>query len=185
MTALTFDTDDVWEGHDRLDLLVDLKLANPLFRMTAFAVPGRGSDEYWESLPDWISVAAHGWLHPDAHEAQNWTYEEALEVLLCTPLRFVELWKSPGWLISEGTYRACDELGWAIADQRYNDHRRPFGIRTHCEGEGNHVHTHVDNVCGNGLEETFPELLAKVEAATSFDLIVDIAKPWIPEKVAA
>lgn len=182
---MIFDTDDLFEGHDRLDLLVELKLANPLFRMTAFAVPGLGSDAYWESLPDWIELAAHGWKHPHPREAENWTYEEALEVLLCTPLRFVEGFKAPGWQISDGTYQACDELGWWIADQHYNDHRRPAGIRFHCEGDGEHLHTHVQDWGSNGLNESWPTILERVTAAKSFELISEVVRPWVPAEVAA
>lgn len=182
---MIFDCDDLWEGHDNLSLLVELRLANPLFRMTAFAVPGLGTDEYWESLPDWIELAAHGWKHPHPREAENWTYEEALEVLLCTPLRFVEGFKAPGWQISEGTYQACDELGWWVADQSYNDHRRPFGLRFHCEGEFDHVHTHVQDWGSNGLNESWDYILRRVTEATSFELVSEVVRPWVPEKVAA
>src|SRR3954468_11037628 len=137
--------------------------------MTAFAVPGLGTDAYWESLPDWIELAVHGWLHPHPREAENWTYQEASRVLDAKPERFVEGFKAPGWQISDGTYEALLERGWWVADQRYNDHRRPSGLRIHCEGEGDHVHTHVQNVCGNGLEELFPWLLDRVARAESFD----------------
>ena len=178
---MIFDTDDLHEGHDRLDLLLRLKEANPLFRMTAFAVPRLGSDAYWESLPDWIELAMHGEYHggpgcPDPREAEHWSYEKATEVLLAKPARMVRVWKSPGWQISDGTYEALYDLGWAVADQHYNDHRRPIGLPVHCEGDGDHVHTHCHNVCGNGLEETFPYLLDRVRNATSFELISEVVR---------
>jgi len=146
--------------------------------MTAFAIPGLGSDDYWDSLPDWIEVAMHGWTHPHPREAEHWSYEQAIDVLLCAPPRFVKGWKSPGWQISEGTYEALDELDWWVADQHYNDHRRPNGLHFHCEGDGDHVHTHVQNVCGNGLEEQFPHLLQRVAAAESFEFVSEVVRPW-------
>lgn len=177
---MIFDTDDLWKDHDRIDLLARLKAANPAFRMTAFAVPGLGYDAYWESLPDWIELAVHGWLHPHPREAENWTYQEASRVLDAKPARFVNGFKAPGWQISDGTYWALLDRGWWVADQRYNDHRRPSGLRIHCEGEGDHVHTHVQNVCGNGLEELFPTLLDKVTRAESFELVSEAVRPWTP-----
>lgn len=175
---MIFDTDDLYEGHDRMDLLLELKAANPAFRMTAFAVPGLGTDEYWDSLPDWIEVAVHGWLHPHPREAENWSYDRAMQALLTAPTRFVDGWKSPGWQISDGTYRAVMELGWWVADHPDNRARRPIGIRCHELGDGDHVHTHVQNVCGNGLEETFPMLLERVAAAESFELISEVLATW-------
>lgn len=171
---MIFDTDDLYEGHDRMDLLLRLKEANPAFRMTAFCVTGLCSDSYLATLPDWIECVPHGWLHPTATEAAEWSYERAVTVLRGKPARMVDGWKSPGWQISDGTYEALVELGFWVADQHYNDQRRPAGLRYHCEGDGDHVHTHVDNVCDNGLEETFPYLLDRVTRAESFELISEV-----------
>lgn len=171
---MIFDTDDLYEGHDRMDLLLELKAINPEFKLTAFAIPALGSDDYWNTLPEWIELAGHGWTHPHPLEAAEWTYEQAMDVLLSLPRRFVDGWKSPGWQISDGTYKALDELDWWVADQHYNDWRRPPSLRFHCEGDGDHIHTHVQNVCGNGLEETFPVLARKVAAATEFRFISDV-----------
>lgn len=177
---MIFDTDDLYDGHDRLDLLLELKNANPKFKMTAFAIPALSDDAYWDSLPDWIEVAMHGWAHPHPREAENWSYDQALDVLLCAPQRFVNGWKSPGWQISDGTYQALEELGWWVADQHYNDERRPAGLRVHCEGDGQHVHTHVGNVCGNGLQETFSYLVACVKAARDFQFVSEAVYEWKP-----
>jgi hypothetical protein len=171
-----FDVDDLHEGHDRMDLLLQLKEANPAFRLTAFAPPALGTDAYWESLPDWVELAVHGYHHggpgcPDALEAANWTYERACEVLDAKPVRFVNGFKAPGWQISDGTYQALAERGWWVADQHYNDHRRPVELRVHCEGDGNHSHHHVQNVCGNGLQETYTHLLARVREAERFQFV--------------
>jgi len=187
---MIFDTDDFHETNHRLDLLERLHDANSMFRMTAFAVPAYCSESFLSGLPDWIEVAVHGWAHggpgcEDAREAEHWTYEQSLDVLLAAPGRFVEGFKAPGWQISDGMYQALAELDYWVADQHYNDSRRPFGLRVHCEGEGDHAHTHVQNVCGNGLAERFPEWLSRVEAATSFELVSEVAQPWIPIQVVA
>lgn len=177
---MIFDVDDFHDTNHRLDLLERLKAVNYRFRMTAFAVPALTSAAFVASLPEWIELVPHGWNHggpdcPDAYEAANWTYEEAMDVLLAIPEWFEEGWKSPGWQISDGTYRALDELGWWVADQRYNDERRPKTLRVHCLGDGDHVHCHVQDVCGNGLNERFNELLGLVGEADDFELVSEVA----------
>jgi len=97
-------------------------------------------------------------------------------VLNALPPRFVRVWKSPGWQISDGTYQALLDHGFAVADQPYNDHRRPAGLKCHRLGDGDHWHGHIQDVCGNGLSETFAQLLPLVSAAKSFE--------WISEVVA-
>ncbi len=182
---MIFDTDDLYEGHDRMDLLLRLKEANPAFRMTAFAIPDLCSDEYIDSLPDFIEPVVHGWFHgdppSDGGECRDWDAEEMgwlIEHMSHRTVRWAKGFKSPGWIISDGCYQALAEAGWWVADQRYNDHRRPDGLLIHCEGEGDHVHTHVQDVCGNGLQETWPAILDRVRAAESFELISEVVHPW-------
>lgn len=177
------DFDDFAEDQHRLDLLHLLREANPAFRCTLFAIPARGTDEFWDTVPEWCELAMHGWAHPHSREAESWSYEDALDVLLASPARFTEGFKAPGWQISDGTYRAIIELGWWVADHWENNARRPHGIRAHVispdyrQTEG-HWHGHIGNVCGNGIEETFPELLARVRDAATFELVSEAVTPW-------
>jgi hypothetical protein len=181
--AMIFDTDDLHETNHRLDLLTQLHDVNPAFRMTAFTVPAHSSEEWLDALPPWIEIAGHGWSHGgpacnDPREAEYWSYEQTMDVLLALPGRFVDGWKSPGWMTSDGTYQALIELGWWCADHPENNPRRPDGLLCHVAGASDHVHTHVQNVCGNGLEELFPQLLAKVAAATEFLWVSEVVAPW-------
>jgi hypothetical protein len=183
-----FDWDDMHDGQHRLDLFEALKQVNPAFRATVFAIPGLCSAAFLESLPDWLEVVPHGWLHggpdcSDPREAENWTYERAVDALRA-PSRFVHGWKSPGWKISDGTYQALLKMGWWCADHPENDQRRPEGLRVHVLGGPDHWHGHIQNVCGNGLEETWAELLPTVANAESFELISEVVAPW-RAKVAA
>jgi hypothetical protein len=172
------DFDDFYPGNDRLDLLYRLKEANPLFKATLFAVPGLGSNPFWQEVPDWLELALHGHLHPHPTECIDWSYERTITAMWDSPRQFVNGWKSPGWQISDGTYEAMRDHDWWIADKDYNNPRRPIGLRHHLDGESvdglEHWHGHIQNVCGNGLEETFPELLEKVKAATEFRFISEV-----------
>lgn len=176
MTPLIFDLDDQAESNNALPRLEILKQINPKFRCTLFAVPGLGSEEFWNSHPDWVELAVHGHLHPDPYECANWSKERMLQAIDFKPSRFVEGWKSPGWQISDGTYEALLERGWWVADQPYNDERRPEGLRVHRLGDGDHWHGHAQNDCGNGLEETWDEVVRLVEEADAFQLISEVAR---------
>jgi hypothetical protein len=187
-----FDSDDLYEGHDRLDLLWRLKEANPAFRMTAFAVTYQCPDDYLEALPDWIEVVPHGFFHGDppldGGECAHWG-EVQMEALIGVVEHASDRWargfKAPGWVISDDCYPVLRDHGWWLADQRYNDGRRPAGLRVHCEGDGDHVHTHIQDVCGNGLAETFPALLERVRSARTFELVSESVYPWLPVPVTA
>lgn len=173
------DFDDFEEGSHRLDLLWQLKVANPLFRCTLFAIPGKGTPAFWETVPRWCQLAVHGWLHPDSYECAEWTKERTEELLYDPICRyFVRGFKAPGWQISQGAYEALLENGWWVADQPYNDERRPVGLRVHRLGDHDHWHGHIQNVCGNGLEETFDALKDRVKQATHFEWVSEMTSTW-------
>lgn len=175
--ALTFDFDDYHEHNHRLDLLHKLKEINPGFRCTVFAVPGLGSDEFWNMTPDWIELAVHGWLHPDPYECATWNAPR-MRRLMDEPVvmrYFVRGFKAPGWQISDDCYRVLEERGWWVADQHLEDHRRPPGLRTYLYEDGG-WHGHIQNVCGNGLQETWGELCGRVRNAGSFEFASEAAR---------
>lgn len=166
---MIFDWDDFHEKNHRLDLLHELKRINPLFRCTLFAVPGLGSTQFWESVPRWCELAVHGWLHPDSYECQNWTQQRTEEMIRGRSSHFVRGFKAPGWQISDATYGTLLMNNWWVADQHLEDARRPKGLRTYFYEDGDdRWHGHIQNVCGNGLEETWGEVSERVRSATDF-----------------
>lgn len=166
---MVVDLDDFHETNHRLDLLHELKAANPAFKVTLFAVPALGSKRFWDSVPGWCELAVHGWEHPHPREAERWSYADAISVMARRPDRFVRGFKAPGWQISDDTYRALRDCGWWVADQHLEDHRRPSGLRTYFYEDGpDRWHGHIQNVCGNGLEERWGELVVRVSEAREF-----------------
>lgn len=181
------DFDDYCEDENRLDLLESLREINPAFRCTVFAIPARGSVDFWERTPDWIELAVHGWLHPNPREAEAWTFKQASFVMAYCNDLFAHGFKAPGWQISDETYRAALEHGWWIADHWENDDRRPVGLLTHVTRplaaqlhDPEHWHGHIPNVCGNGIEETFHILSERVATAGSFELMSETVRSWNP-----
>lgn len=177
---MVFDFDDFYETNNRLDLLGKLKEINPSFRCTVFAVPGRGSNHFWASVPNWIELAVHGWKHPHPREAEKWSYRQTCRVLDHPRVvkYFVRGFKAPGWQISDETYRALADREWWVADQRYNDKRRPEGLKVYRLGPDS-WHGHIQNLPfeKNGLEERFNEIADMVEKADSFRFISE-ALEW-------
>lgn len=169
------DFDDFCEINHRLDLLERLHDANPAFRCTLFAIPALGSDAFWDATPDWCELAMHGWRHGEpAIECAHWTRERMQQAIDEKPERFVRGFKAPGWQISDGCYEALLDADWWVADQSYNDWRRPPALRVHRLDDGDHWHGHIQDVCGNGLSERFPELLWRVANASEFELISEV-----------
>jgi hypothetical protein len=164
-----FDWHDHEPGNDAMPWMHRLKEINPAFKATLFAIPGLADDEFWDSHPDWIELAVHGHLHPNPYECVEWSYERMEQAILSKPSRFIEGWCSPGWQSSDEVFEALEDHGWWIACQHLEDARRPPGLRTYYyEDGGDRWHGHTHNVCGNGIEETWGELSARVAAATDF-----------------
>lgn len=163
------DVDDHYPENNAMPWMYRLKEINPAFKATLFAVPGRGSDEFWENHPDWIELAVHGWRHETVDECIDWTEDRMDLHIMGKPGRFVKGWKSPGWQTSDGVYRALVEWDWWVADQHLEDRRRPPGLPTYFyEDEDDRIHLHVQDVCGNGLNESWDWLVERVASATEF-----------------
>lgn len=168
---MVFDWDDLWPGQTNLDLFHRLHENRPDFRCTVFAAPGRGNDRFWDSLPEWMEVAVHGYMHPDPRECEAWTADRMRRAIAEKPDRFVEGFKAPGWQISNGCYEALLEADWWVADHPENDGRRPDGLRVHVVGGPDHWHGHIPDVCGNGIQETWDIVEQLVYEAESFEFM--------------
>ena len=162
------DWDDHCQLNDAMPWMLELKKLRPDFKATLFSVPALGTPEFWDDTPDWIELAMHGWVHPTPREAEHWSYDQSIDVLLSKPARFVEGWKSPGWLTSPGMYQALEDLGWWIADQHLADDIRPSGLPVYLWEDGDNWHGHVQNLGTNGLEETWDTVRRLVVEADEF-----------------
>lgn len=147
-----------------------LKEINPDFKATLFSVPGLGSRDFWKSHPEWIEIAWHGHYHPTPVECLHWDREQ-MERLLDDPImdcRTTDGWKSPGWCTSPAIYEVLRERSWWIADQHIADAARPSDMRVYLWEDGSNWHGHVDDVCGNGLNETWAVVCEKVRNTEEF-----------------
>jgi hypothetical protein len=174
---MTFDFDDFCETNHKLERLHELKELNPAFRCTVFAVPSLGSDQFWSSVPRWIELAVHGWHHDTVYECLHWTRERMSGVLDSDIVRkhFVNGFKAPGWQISNDCYLELLDRGWWVADQHLEDHRRPVKLRTYLYEDGG-WHGHIQNVCDNGIEETWHALRMEVRNTSEFRFCSEAAR---------
>lgn len=171
------DVDDYFMGCEEEILLQNIKEAIPDFKVTLFTIVGRNSAEFFSKFPNgvrtWIRLVPHGFLHVTARECQEWGYEQSLRYLeFCERLPSLSRgFKAPGWQISAGMYKALLEKDYWVADQAYNDNRRPLGLKTYVLDSPNKLHFHMQNVCGNGLEESMERILAL--KGSQFEFIED------------
>lgn len=175
------DLDDFAEDNHRLDLLWKLKLINPAFKVTLFAIPTKVSSDFESIVPKWCQLVAHGWTHDSVYECAEWSIDDFGRVALhrSARTRWAYGFKAPGWQISDGCYTALRHMGWWVADQHLEDARRPEGLKTYFyEGVADRWHGHIQNVCGNGLEERFDELAERVAAADHFNFCSEAVVPW-------
>lgn len=151
------DADDFHEYNHRLPLLMEFKRALPDFKITMFTVIGRCSFGWLRDIKEnfrWIDIVPHGLLHETSRECEEWDYMRSLQYLdFLSQYDLTRGFKAPGWQISDGMYLALLKRNYWVADQAYNDSRRPPGLRAYILNAPNRLHFHVQDVCGNGLEE--------------------------------
>lgn len=179
-----FDWDDHCPGNDAMPWMRWLKEINPAFKATLFTIPALSPDDWVEAHPNWVELVPHGWEHgdppADGGECKTWTFD-VMDALIDTieddwSPRWVRGFKAPGWQISDECYAALAASRWWVADQHLEDSRRPASLPTYFYEDGGHWHGHVQDVCGNGIQETWGALVEKVKRTTDFQFASEATK---------
>lgn len=164
---ITLDLDDFHEHNSDWDLLVRLREEIPDFRVTLFAIPVYCTSRFIADCHarPWIDLVPHGWHHETSRECEAWSYDRMRAAIShYERLGFVTKgWKAPGWQISDGCYEALFEAGYWVADQTYNNERRPKGLKAYLLDRPERIHGHIGHWKGhndNSLEYLMPQLLA-------------------------
>jgi len=169
-TIILFDADDFCEENNRLDLLFYIKSQIPNFKANLFTIVGKCSPSFIEAVKEisWLDMIPHGWEHETPRECQEWDYDKCkLCITEINKLNLTKGFKAPGWQISDPMYQVLKEEGYWVADQHYNDERRPE-MKVFYPTD---THFHIQNVCGNGLEESINRIL---ELKGDFKLIKEL-----------
>lgn len=168
---------DICQSHDCRDILGGLKEANPNFKATLFTIPGYVTTEIlgWANANrDWVQLAWHGFYHLDNYECEKLTYEE-FDKAMTGFLQiygdfFVKGFKAPGWQISDDIYLWLKDNDFWVADQAYNDERRPKDLPVYKVGD-NSVHRHTWDCVGNGVYEMFDHDLELVTKTPNWKFV--------------
>ena len=150
------DFDDFSQDNNRLDILFKIKAICPDFKVTLFTVPAECSKEFCREVAklDWVQLALHGEHHTHI-ECSTWTKEHTLEVLDryekwgC----FQKIFKPPYWAGSEGLNEALKERGYILAQNKQTDYPNLYLLNE------NSIHGHIQDVCGNGIETLYKEII--------------------------
>lgn len=187
---MVFDSDDFGANHvistmcqsrDCRSELLQLKGANPEFKATLFAIPREMTPELHRWClhnEQWIELAVHGFFHESNYECEKMSYGRFDQLMqgFMEDFEFFSYargFKAPGWQISDDIYKWLLDNGWWVADQAYNDMRRPIGLPVYKVGE-NSIHTHTWSCMGNGIDETLPQLLEKVNEVKEFKFVSEV-----------
>lgn len=135
---------DMCQTHDCRDRLYELKAINPAFKATLFAVPGEMTPElliWCDQNSNWIELAVHGLYHTSNYECERMSYREFDEMMmhstLTRTLGFYQMgFRAPGWQISDEIFKWLQDHGYWVADQGYNDGRRPAYMDSYVNYDG-------------------------------------------------
>lgn len=153
---IVLDLDDFHESNNSLDRLFILKGLVPSLKVNLFTVPGLCSDGFLEAVRavDWLDLIPHGYRHETSRECEKWTYSNSREYLeYVMHLGFTKGFKAPGWQISDGMYEALIEFGFWVADQNYNNRRRPAELRVYLLDQPWKIHGHIGHMGGHNDNE--------------------------------
>ena len=184
------DFDDFQPSAMALPYIDKLKEMYTDFKVTMFAIPGRFVERQellaeYEKRKEWVQLAVHGWQHADNYEATRWSKEVTIyflnEVERMFPF-FQHGFKAPGWQIGDGCYQGLIEKGYWVADQRYNDERRPEELKCYSTGHPWIVHGHTWDMGYhpyNGVGQIMKENRFPFKVYTRFHFISEIIEKGI------
>lgn len=170
---------DQCQSRDCRKELLELKAVNPAFKVTLFTIPANttlGLLEWAAENQSWVELGVHGWAHTSNYECEDWSKIRCDSVLtICKMFSFKKVFKAPGWQISNGCYQALKDAGWGVADQAYNDDRRPKDLPVYKVGD-NSIHGHTWNCVGNGIEETLEQLKEQIKDVEEFKFVTEVCQ---------
>ena len=183
---------DMCQSHDCREKLDEFHYHNPNFKATLFAIPGEMTPElvnWCKANEQWIELAVHGFYHTSNYECADMTYEEFdkqmrfFENML--DYAFVKGFKAPGWQISDDCYRWLRDHAWWVADQSYNNERRPKELTSYVNDNGRFyvpekeldfkgLHYHAWDCVGNGVYELSDQIKVDIQNEDEFRFISEI-----------
>lgn len=150
------DFDDFCEENHDWRTLTQLKYFVPDLKLNLFTIPGHCSRKFLEKMRsyDWLRLYPHGYVHQTSRECQHWNYEVSENYLKQLEQdRWPKIWKSPGWQTSDDLFQCLADRDWVVADQEYNNDRRPPGMKVYFLDSPWKIHGHIGH-WGEGTHNT-------------------------------
>jgi len=190
LPRVVLEFDDFSPINHRLDLFRQLRERFPKLKVSLFTVPNQDGRHPLDRYPAWcgevreldfLEFCVHGLSHSDNEFAHKGRFvcgrrlREAERIFLASKLPFQKIFRAPRWQIDDGGYSALADLDYAVAD--HTEHMTPSELRCYQYNwsindplpsyPALRGHGHVQNVCGNGIEECFDHLM-KLPRETEF-----------------
>lgn len=186
---IAIEFDDFSPRNSNLALLEEIKEHYPNFQVTLFTVPWeirfgqptpitdaqfRPWVEAVKANADWIEIALHGLTHKEQSpqygvpaEFENIAYDEAWKRITVGEKMFInrdiplaKIFKAPQWQLSSEGKKAAEVCGFKVVEDGYYHWNLkddfPFTDKV---PEIVIAHGHVQNVCGNGIEESMHRIM--------------------------
>ena len=180
---ISYDVDDLSPYCHRFDLIENLRERYLDFKMTAFFIPWdirynaqeKGTpitDKRYKDFADyvvdgqldgWLDISIHGLTHAP-EEFLNLTYTEAQNRLLVAQkmltnvgIKYNDMFKAPQWLINKDAKKAVEDMGMKVMEDGYYN----WNTKDEMPKKKRKIiaHGHVQDVMGNGIEESFTRLM--------------------------
>ncbi len=191
MQIVTLSFDDFSPKNSGFFYICELKRLYPKLKVSLFTIPMSVMSGEVECIADekfvseikrythWIEFIPHGFSHLPL-EFKRKTYDETINCIKAwerlfkeSNLPFVRGFKAPYWEYNEQVIKALNDMGYWMAINRGVNHNSiktyqyNWSIQEELPKDKEIIlgHGHIQNVCGNGLEECFSNLLTIPEDA--------------------
>lgn len=200
--------DDFSPRNTSFGVLEDIKDHYPNFKVTMFTVPWEirfgqqtpiTEEPYtpWvnavNKAADWLEIALHGLSHIPMEYAELGLEEAHKRTVIGEKLfinrkiKLAKIFKAPHWAISKEAITAVNDLGYDVV----HDHYYNWNLADECPFTKEQIkndpgiiiaHGHVQNVCGNGLEEVAHRIM-QLPPETEFIFLSEALKDRVWDHV--
>lgn len=171
------DYDDFYEENSSLSLLYYLRSHIEGFKVNLFTIVGRCSTSFIEEVQkiEWIDLIPHGLKHETNYECKDWGLQASLGYLgILKDMQLTKGFKAPGWQISDGMYQALLQEGYWVADQIYNNERRPAALKAYLLDRPWKIHGHIGHLGGENANELSRMRMDLLTLKGNFHFIKDV-----------
>lgn len=179
---IALEYDDFSPRNTNFHLLEQLREHYPEFKVTMFTVPWEvrfgeqtpiTQEEFMpfikacQASEEWLEIALHGLTHAQSefaelsHDGASKRIAIAEKMFENRKLKLAKIFKAPFWQLSVEGKKAAEDKGFKVVEDHYYNWNLADEFPQELADKGVFIiaHGHVQNVVGNGMEETFHKLM--------------------------